>query len=80
MGEPFFSKNILVFDQNNKIIGIYTKTKKRISFSFIFLIFIIFILIVIIISLIFYFYRYIRSHRKIRANELDDNFDYLPQN
>ena len=80
MGEPFFSKNILVFDQNNKIIGIYTKTKKRISFSFIFLIFIIFILIVIIISLIFYFYRYIRSHRKIRANELDDNFEYIPQN
>ena len=80
MGQPFFSKNILVFDQNNKIIGFYTKTKRPFSLTFIILILIIIILILIIISLIFYFYRYIRSHRKIRANELDDNYDYFPQN
>ena len=79
MGQPFFSKNILVFDQNYKIIGFYTKTKKF-NFIFIFPTLLIILLIAIIILLIFYFYRYIRSHRKIRANELDDNFDYLPQN
>ena len=79
MGQPFFSKNILVFDQNYKIIGFYTKTKKF-KFIFIFPTLLIILLIAIIILLIFYFYRYIRSHRKIRANELDDNFDYLPQN
>ncbi len=45
-----------------------------------FLVIFIIILILIIISLVFYFYKYIKSFRKIRANELDEQYEYLPKN
>ena len=54
--------------------------KKGFSFIMLFLVIFIIILILIIISLIFYFYKYIKSFRKIRANELDDQYEYLPKN
>ena len=79
-GQPFFKKHILIFDQDNKIISFYTKMKKGFSFIMLFLVIFIIILILIIISLIFYFYKYIKSFRKIRANELDEQYEYLPKN
>ena len=44
------------------------------------IIFLIFVLLLIIsFFLIIYLYRIIKKRRKIRANELEDNFEYLPQ-
>ena len=52
LGEPFFIKYQLIFDQENKIFGLYKKNKK--DFSLI-LLFIIIILLIIFIILLIYF-------------------------
>ena len=74
-GEPFFKKYQIIFDEEKGIIGFYTSKKKMITnysnIYFIILIVIIFILIGIIIKLI------IKKPRKLRANELEDEYDYI---
>ena len=76
-GSPFFKKYQMIFDKDKKIISIYEKDDNHnISFAYI----IIFILIVIIIFLVFYIVFYLfKNKRKLRANEIDENFEYLPQ-
>ena len=76
-GSPFLKKYQMIFDKDKKIISIYEKDDNyNISFAYI----IIFILIVIIIFLVFYIVFYLfKNKRKLRANEIDENFEYLPQ-
>jgi len=76
-GSPFLKKYQMIFDKDKKIISIYEKDDNHnISFAYI----IIFILIVIIIFLVFYIVFYLfKNKRKLRANEIDENFEYLPQ-
>ena len=74
-GEPFFKKYQIIFDEEKGIIGFYTSKKKK-TFNksiiyFIVLFIIIFILIGIIIKMI------INKPRKLRANELEDQYEYL---
>ena len=81
MGFPFFKKYQLIFDSENKIIGIYDRIFEKKS---IFLKFwknnLIILLIIIIAFLIFYIIRNIKNKsRKIRANELNENYEYLPE-
>ncbi len=75
-GEPFFKKYQIIFDEEKGIIGFYISKKNKKNFNtsiiyFIVLIIIIFILIGIIIKII------IKKPRKLRANELEDDYDYL---
>ena len=80
MGEPFLRKYFLLFDQDRKIIGFYNINKSdypKYNFAYI----IIFILIGVCIILSAFLTKYILyKPRKIRANELEDNYDYLPEN
>jgi predicted histidine transporter YuiF (NhaC family) len=73
---------------DGKIIGFYTKInkdgkekkydKKASNFTTIALIFCILIIIGLVIFIFFYFRR--RQFKKRNANELDDDFSYIPKN
>ena len=79
VGEIFFRKYPFLFDQDRKIVGFYKVKKKEFNFFGLFIVIII-ILIVICIFLLVYLIKYIYiKPRKIRANELSDNYDYIPQ-
>ena len=76
-GRIFFKKFLIVFDYDKKQIGFYVKEgKNKIKnndnkFLIIFLIILILILILIVYK---FFIR--KNQRKIKANELEDNFEY----
>ena len=76
-GSPFLKKYQMIFDKDKKVISIYENDDKK-NFSFVYII--IFILVVIIIFLVCYISFYLfKNKRKLRANEIEENFDYLPQ-
>ena len=77
-GKLFFKKYQIFFDKDKKIISLYPYiiTKSNFTFSW--------FLVLILISIIFGILIYIRLYltykkRKIRANELEDEFDYTSQ-
>ena len=75
LGEVFIKKYNTLFDQERKIIGFYFG--KNSSFSFYW--FIIFILFIITIFLSYFLYKQFKNKKsKIKANELEDNFSYIP--
>ena len=80
LGEIFLKKYKLMIEYNYKMIGFYTKIKDKSSLNIKdYLTLIVFIIMIIIIILLIYFL--IKSHRnkrKIRANELEDNYEYFP--
>ena len=81
LGLPFFKKYQLVFDTDKKMIGIYEKILDKNYFLLIswknnLIIF----LSTIIVFLIFYIYKnFVNKPRKMRANELKDNYEYIPE-
>ena len=75
MGKPFFKKYQLSFESDRKLIVFYIR-KKRINILWIIIIFLIIVIIVLIILMI---RKYLNMPRKIRANELNDDFEYLVQ-
>ena len=75
-GYYFIKKYLIVFDQNRKLIIFYNKiNENNIQISF----FIAIIFGIIIICLIIYIYNNLKKQRKIRANELEENFEYIQQ-
>ena len=78
-GKPFFKKYLILFDGDKKLIGLYKNYSKSINVNFLWII--IFILVLILIGAFIYI-KYLLSlnKRKIRANELEDNYEYLPEN
>ena len=86
IGEFFFKKYQLIFNQEKKKIGLYVgksdnnndQEETWISKNKWYIILIVFLVIlIIIISIISYLYIKSRQKRKIKANELiDDNYDY----
>ena len=81
----FFNKNkYIFFDQNKKIFGFYSKkinknNKNNKNFIlFILLFFSIIIIILLIIKL--YYNKKNKSFRYLRANELEDAYNYIPNN
>ena len=85
LGKPFFEKYTIVFNPDNKQIGHYIKeeqiTEDKDEKSY--LRTIIFLLIIIILITIISFLGYLLNkifRRKKRKNELDENFDYFPEN
>ena len=84
-GKPFFKKYTIVFNPDNKQIGHYIKeeqmSEEKAEKSY--LKTIIFLLIIIILVIIISFLGYLLNKilkRKKRKNELDENFDYFPEN
>ena len=90
-GKIFFKKYIIFFNLDQKIIGFYpnsnqqdSKSKDNIEKSnlnsyLLPWILVILLLIILIIFIIYFFYYLKIKNRKIRANELDDNYDYVSQ-
>ena len=92
-GKPFFFKYTFVYNGDAKTIGFYSKIntnnnneekKERKKFELklntikiIIIVILLIFLILLAIIISFYFGKNCRSTRKKRANELDDNFDYV---
>ena len=75
LGEPFFKKYQIIFDQENKIFGFYVDNIKK-NNSLIPL-FLIIILLFILLFLLLYYRKFLFSKsRKIRINEIDENIEY----
>ena len=77
LGKIFFKKYHMLFDREKKIFGVYTiKNQFNFPITWIF----IFILSLALVSIIIYIkYCITIQKRKIRANELQDDYDYVPQ-
>ena len=94
IGKPLFLKYKIFFDRDRKTIGLYKNYKDKscdineskgekenvivVEKSNNFLVFVVIILIFVIFGILYYFFR-IRKSRKIRANELEENYSYIPQ-
>ena len=76
LGVPFLNKYQFIFDYDKKIFGFY---RKILNYQFHYIIILLFFLLLIIIVLIIILIKIISSKktRRIRANELNDNFDYI---
>ena len=79
LGEIFIKKFKLVFDQDKKVIGIYTLDNNS-KFSKFLIVLLIFIIIILIFLGGIYLGFLLKKKRKIRANELEDEFLYEPKN
>ena len=76
VGYPLLKKYEFVFDQDKKSIGIYKHVKESFSFiNFMLFVFIFIIFCLLIFSGLILF----KKQRRKRINEIDDNFDYFPQ-
>ena len=91
LGKPFLKKYQLTFDMDGRTIGFYTNInkngkdiydniydKKTSKFTTIALIFCILIIIGLVAFIFFYLRK--RQLKKRNANELDDDFSYIPKN
>jgi len=77
IGRQFFKKYIAVFDIDNKVISFYKKVPS--SFPHFISWFLLIIAVLVIGFLIYYIYKMRLNKRKIRANELEDDFEYTPK-
>ena len=77
LGKIFFKKYNIIFDQDGKTLGIYKQYKSIEKRGFNYQILIIIVCVLIIIVMFFYI-KYLSPLRKrrIRANELEDQFSY----
>jgi len=72
-GKPLFKKYLIMFDRDKRIIGIYNPSKTKINIPYNI------IIIVTLLLIILYKFKYDKVHikRKLRANELDDDYIYI---
>ena len=72
-GKPLFKKYLIMFDRDKRIIGIYNPSKTKINIPYNL------IIIVTLLLIILYKFKYDKVHikRKLRANELDDDYIYI---
>ena len=79
LGQIFLKKYQLIYNYDKKIIGLYTQ-KKNMEFPLYFINYIIYLILIIIIIILTVFLIKNRKKvfRKIRANELEDTYDYTP--
>ena len=79
LGRQFFKKYIAVFEQDKKIVKFY-KNKDFGSYLYIISWILVFLSLIVIGILVFYIYNNKKNKRKIRANELEDDYDYTIKN
>ena len=78
LGEVFFKKYQLIFEQDKKIIGFYYKIKDKNNFFNFNKILNIILIVIILIFIVIFIYNYLNNNkRKFHANELDENFEYV---
>ena len=79
LGEVFQKKFRVFLDMDSNLFGFYTKNKNQNKSSSFYFIILITLLVMIIIILSVFLYRNIigNKNRKIRANELEDNYEYI---
>ena len=75
LGLPFFRKYDFVFDMDKKFIGFYIG-KSGFTLNLWIILFLVLIIIIIIMGFIIYFLLN-KKPRKIRVNELDEQYEYL---
>jgi phosphotransferase system glucose/maltose/N-acetylglucosamine-specific IIC component len=80
-GYPFFKKYQIFFDSDKKIFVLYPNKSNSNNWNFSpwILVFVFALLFIITLIILLIFIKYFKQKRKIRANELEDNFEYLPQ-
>ena len=74
LGNIFLQKNLLIFNQDKKQIGFYIKKEK--NYFILIQTFIIFLCVFVIIILLYFMKKILINKRKIKANELEENFEY----
>ena len=86
IGKIFLKKYMLVFDYDQKIIGFYKnkeesglKIKEKKDYIYIYILIFVMILIFALLVVVLIKYLIKKPGRKIRKNELDDDFDYSIQ-
>ena len=85
LGKPFLKKYLFLFNYDTKMIGFYKVSdkikanNKNVINSYILSVIFNIFFVIIIIALIFAFYHYYFKKRRIRANELEDRFNYTAQ-
>jgi hypothetical protein len=85
VGKPFFVKYKLFFDKDKKTIGLYEEIEQKqkekqiiIKESNMYIIYIIIILLLaILLIVVLYYFIIVKKSRKIRANELDEEAEYI---
>ena len=78
-GKLFFKKYQFIFNTDNRIIGFYNQNIQIKKSNFYVYFIFIFCLIFIILILFYIYFSKFRS-RKIRLNEIEDGYDYTPNN
>ena len=78
LGRIFMVKYQIIFDLDREIVGFYKNIKNPRNNYLKIIIFV--ILVCIIGILLFKYYKIVKKNRKVRANELEENFDYIPHN
>ena len=80
LGQIFLKKYQLIYNYDKKIIGLYTRKKRKI-FSIYFINYLIYIILIIIIVILIFCLIKNRKNifRKVRANELEDIYYYIPK-
>jgi hypothetical protein len=81
LGNTFFNKYKIIFNQDKKTIGIshknpLNKEYNNVNFFYKFLCVVLFIIIVFLCYLLYKFY--LQKPRRVKANELNEKFDYEP--
>ena len=80
LGKPFLQKYKFIFLQDKKIIGFYNNNiinKDESSFFYYFFIFLCFFIIIV---LNYVLYKIYRNKRKKRNNEIEEIYEYFPNN
>ena len=80
IGEVFLKKYFIVFSQEKQLLGFYTKINTSTSFNIPISWILTFVFFIISLILAFIVYKLLtQKKRKIRANELEDDIDYIQQ-
>ena len=88
LGIPFLKKYVFSYDYDSKTVGYYADFGKEKNNdendnnflkSITFKVIIIILLVIVVFILGMFFQKNYKKKRKIKANELDDDFDYEPQ-
>ena len=87
LGKPFFKKYPFLYNVETKTISFYNPnipyevSNKKINYKNKYILIIIILIFILILSLIFCIFAICKNHRhrKIRSNELEDEFVYKPQ-
>ncbi len=77
-GITLLKKYTFVYDQEKKVIGFYDNKKGDYSKTYLKIFLIISFIIIILLSSLYIHHILFKKQRRIRANELEENIDYIP--